>query len=100
LRYLEGLAPALEGERNHKCFAVANRLKDFGVPEEDCGALMADHWRCDPPLDDVELLTAVGSAYRAKQTQLGSAAPEVEFAAPVERGSTMRKLIDFCCVPE
>lgn len=45
LHYLEEEAPsANEGERNHKAYIVACRIKDLGVKSDVCAGLMIEHW--------------------------------------------------------
>ena len=88
---------ALEGERNHKCFLLANWLKDLGVPEAACVPLLQEYWDCRPMLDAVELHTSVASAYRSANSAFGSAAPESQFTAiPILRKTLLRRLLDFC----
>lgn len=78
--YLTSLPPAGEGERNHKGFAAAAKLKDFGVTEARALELMQEHWSCDPPLGRTEIKHVVRSAYRYGREAPGSAAPEAQFA--------------------
>ena len=78
--YLKSLPLTTAGERNHKGFATAAKLKDFGVAEARARELMQDNWLCEPPLDFAELKHVVRSAYRYGREAPGSAAPEVQFA--------------------
>ena len=104
LLYLHGLAPATEGERNHACFRVANKLKDLGVPEDACAGLLWDNWKCEPMLDEAELTLAIGSAYRSIKTAPGCESPEIQFAdvythsgqRPKMDKTLLRRLLDFC----
>lgn len=88
VHYLEHEAPvATAGERNQQGFKTAARLKDFGVDEATCLALMLEHWRCEPMLDRDEVAHVVRSAYRYGDLPPGAAAPESDFAPvapPVE----------------
>jgi len=79
IEYLAALEPATEGARNHRGFATAAKLKDFGVTETRARELMQTNWKCTPPLDFGELKHVVRSAYRYGRDAFGSAAPEVEF---------------------
>ncbi len=80
VHYLTNDAPAGEaGGRNDTGFKVAARVKDLGADEAACRALMAEHWKCAPPLDDAELAHVVHSAYRYGGSAQGSAAPEADF---------------------
>ena len=85
---------ATEGERNHKCFILANKLKDLGVMKSDCATLLWDYWNCQPQMDEAEMDVAIASAYRSTQSTFGSASPEVQFT--VVPRTLLRKLLDFC----
>lgn len=69
------------GKRNHQAFAIAARVKDFGVDQATCEALIAEHWKCEPPLEQQELAHVVNSAYRYGQRPIGVDAPETQFDA-------------------
>lgn len=84
--YLKSQLPVTEGERNHKGYAVACKLKDFGVTEADAPEFIAQHWKCEPPLDAAELAHVVRSAYRYGREAPGSAAPEVQFQPVFKEG--------------
>jgi len=58
--------PAIEGAGNVTTFATACRVRDWGVSEPACLALMLEHWneRCAPPWSVEELETIVSNAYR------------------------------------
>jgi len=79
IEYLQSLKPAGAGERNHKGFAAAAKLKDFGVAEWLAAGILEAHWKCDPPLDPAELNHVVRSAYKYGREIPGSDAPEVQF---------------------
>ena len=104
IEYLKTQPVVVEGERNHKCFLVANHLKDLGVDAGACLELLQEHWPCQPMLDDAELELAIGSAYRSTRTAPGSAAPETQFSVmstnceqsnKVDK-TWIRLLLDFC----
>lgn len=81
LEYLALEAPIPEaGSRNETAYRVACQVKDRGVLEDECHALMAD-WNAmlDDPLEDEELAITVRSAYKTGSSPVGSAAPEVLF---------------------
>jgi len=88
IRYLENEAPlAIQGKGGDQMtFAVAARIKDFGVPEQAATMLMWEHWneRCSPSWAPDELETKVRNAYRYGQNPPGADAPEVVFAEPAE----------------
>lgn len=84
LEHLASLPPAGEGERNHKGFAAAAKLKDFGVTENRAIELLQTNWSCTPPLDRAEIKHVVRSAYRYGREAPGSAAPEVQFSPVTE----------------
>lgn len=104
MEYLGSLPPAGAGERNHKGFAAAAKLKDFGVTEARALELMQEHWSCDPPLGRTEIKHVVRSAYRYGREVPGSAAPEVQFA-PVFTKTEQTESVNesearFSAVPE
>lgn len=81
LHYLQHEAPKGEaGARNDTGYKVAARCKDLGVDKDTCFGLMAEHWQCEPALDDTELAHVVNSAYTYGNDAVGSAAPEAVFA--------------------
>ena len=81
--YLLKEAPlALEGQGGDQTtFAVAARVRDFGVGEPVCLAMMQVYWndRCEPPWSDDELKTKVENAYAYATEKIGSLAPERDF---------------------
>lgn len=68
---------------DHGTFAVACRVKDFGISEPMCGELMLEHWRDARNLgkSDEHVLFRVGNAYRYGSSPVGVASPEAEFEA-------------------
>lgn len=72
---------------DHGTYAVAARVKDFGVSEPMCGEIMLEHWRDARNLGkgDEHVLFRVANAYRYGQNPVGIASPEAEFE-PVEVG--------------
>lgn len=81
--YLAGLDAVTEGGRNHAAFAAAAKVKDLGCGQDECQALMLEHWPCEPMLEPEELAVTIASAYRNGQNPQGAAAPEAQFE-PVE----------------
>ena len=81
--YLEHDAlPAIQGQGGDQTtFAVAARIKDFGVPEQAATMLMWEHWndRCEPRWEPGDLETKVQNAYKYSQNPFGVDAPEVVF---------------------
>lgn len=81
--YLEAEAPlAIQGSGGDQTtFAVAARVKDFGVGLRDALELMLLEWnsRCQPPWAADALEEKVRNAYRYGINPPGSAAPEVVF---------------------
>lgn len=77
--YLEGLETITQGERNQSGYAVACRLKDFGVSEFDMPGLLLEHWKCEPMLSTGELEHVVRSAYQYGKDAPGILAPEAVF---------------------
>jgi putative DNA primase/helicase len=83
-RYLANDAPlAVEGQGGDQTtYAVACRVRDYGVGEDAAAALMLDGWndRCSPPWSDEDLRRKVRNAYAYGQEPPGHAAPEHDFA--------------------
>lgn len=85
--YLKNSAPMGEaGSRNQTAFAVAARIKDFGVSAEACFELMADQWECEGDFSDEELRATIEHAYHYGEKAPGADAPEASFdaVAPAE----------------
>ena len=81
---------ALEGDHGDETtFKLICRVKDLGVDADTAEELLSEHWnpRCAPPWSDEDLHTKVGNAYKYGVAPVGVAAPEVEFAAPLEAPS-------------
>ena len=81
---------ALEGDHgDDTTFKIICRVKDLGVDADTAEELLSEHWnpRCAPPWSDEDLHTKVGNAYKYGAAPVGVAAPEVEFAAPIEAPS-------------
>jgi hypothetical protein len=83
--YLTTHAPvAVEGAGGDATtYAVACRVKDFGVDQHTAAELLLEHWngRCSPPWQSDELTTKVENAYAYGNLPVGAAAPEVQFEA-------------------
>jgi hypothetical protein len=63
-------------------YNVACRVKDFGIAEETCFELMAEHWnptKAIPPWTTGELEQKVANAYLYGTSPIGAASPEVQF---------------------
>lgn len=68
-----------EGTRNASCYATAAKLKDLGLPQDRCVALMAERWKCEPPLGSTELVSVIRSVFSRGQLEAGVDAPERQF---------------------
>jgi hypothetical protein len=71
-------------------YNVACRVKDFGITEEMCLELMAEHWnltKAIPPWSVGDLEQKVANAYLYGTSPIGAASPEVQFGR-VELEST------------
>lgn len=62
-------------------FRVAARVKDFGVPQDACAALMLEHWFDGCGWMPDELAIKVANAYRYGAERQGADAPEAIFGA-------------------
>ena len=82
--YLQNRAPlAVEGSGGDSTtFAVACKVKDFGLDASACLVVLLEHWnpRCQPPWQSDELQTKVENAYEYGKEIAGAAAPEAQFA--------------------
>lgn len=81
VRYLQDEAPeAIEGAGGDATtYAVAARVRDFGVPEPECAALMAEHWFDGCGWAPEELATKVANAYRYATGTFGGDNPAAIF---------------------
>lgn len=73
---------SLEGAGgDQRAFAVAARVRDFGVGQMECLELLLDHWNdeCQPPWSHEELANKVENAYRYATKTAGANAPEAVF---------------------
>ncbi|MFQ5508373.1 MAG: DUF3987 domain-containing protein [Leptospirillia bacterium] len=80
--YLKQAEPAVEGTGGDaRTFQVAAAVKDMGIGEANCLALMLAHWneRCAPPWDPAELAVKVGNAYRYGSEPPGVDTAEADF---------------------
>lgn len=62
-------------------YAVAAKVKDFGVSQEKCLELVLDHWPPAEGKDDDHVAFRVANAYRYGQNAPGIASAEAEFDA-------------------
>ncbi len=87
IQYLQTDAPlAVKGQGGDQTtYRVAARVKDLGVGQDRCHALMFEHWnpRCPPGWSFERLGEKVAHAYRYGIEPQGIAAPETQFT-PVE----------------
>lgn len=85
--YLHNTAPlAIQGDGgDHVAYRVACVVKDFGVPQTSCLALMLDLWndRCSPPWPPEDLSCKIENAYKYGTEPPGGMAPDNVFS-PVE----------------
>lgn len=71
---------------DNTAFAVAARVRDFGVDPITAHELLLDHWndRCEPPWSPDELWTKIDNAYQYSKDIQGNAAPEAHFTPVAE----------------
>jgi hypothetical protein len=90
--FASGQAPlAAQGAAGDQAtFKVAAKIKDYGVDEDTCYAVLSEHWnpRCSPPWSEEDLRAKVRNAYAYGQDAVGSAAPEADFKPIILRGET------------
>jgi RecA-family ATPase len=96
IAYLLGAPVAVEGQGGDTLtYHTACAVKDRGISEDTCVALLAVHWneRCSPPWDAEELARKVHNAYAYAQEAPGSKCPEAAFQpVPVEAPAVPRTL--------
>lgn len=71
----------LKAAPDHGTYRHAARVKDFGVSQETCLALMLEHWPGADSRDEPHIAFRVENAYRYGQNAVGVASPEAEFEA-------------------
>jgi hypothetical protein len=76
IEYLRSLPVVEEGGRNVALMLATRRIGDLGVTVDRAVAIMEEHFQCVPALDEEEIYTTVHSAYRKRQTPVGSQSPE------------------------
>lgn len=79
IEWLIAQESVVEGERNHTGYVVACKLRDFGLNEADTAAVMREHWKCQPPLDDAEINHLAHSASNYAQNDPGVLSAEAMF---------------------
>lgn len=79
IEFLERLEPAGEGQRNHKCFAAAAKIKDFGLSRDRANFVMSAYWKSEPALGLEEIEHTVTAAYNYGQNTIGIDSPEAAF---------------------
>lgn len=75
--WLASAEPSVEGQGGDaRAYAVAARLRDFGVSEQQAADLMLNHWndRCEPPWTPGEIAIKCRNAYSYAQNEPGVAA--------------------------
>lgn len=72
------------GDRNHKGYIVACKLRDFGLDQARVLHLMQDDWKCEPALETDELEHVIRSAFQYSQNSFGIDTPEKEFKPVVD----------------
>jgi hypothetical protein len=93
-QYLIGAEPAVEGAGGDAhTFAVAAKLKDFGLTPETALDLLLEHWnpRCAPAWDADDLQRKVHNAFAYGTSPPGIASPQLDFE-PVETTQAGNKL--------
>ena len=76
IEYLASLPLVEEGGRNNACMLAARKLGDLGVAVDQAIPIMVEHFRCNPPLDEAEIITTVRSSYRHRENPVGADSPE------------------------
>lgn len=79
IEWLKAQPPVNEGERNHKGYAAATKLRDFGCTQDEALELLVHEWRCDPALPLAEIQHVVNSAFKYGQNPPAALAVETHF---------------------
>jgi hypothetical protein len=74
--YLRNQEPTTSGARSNDCFKHAAKMKDFGLEKSQVVEVLAEFWKCEPPLSDDELIFTVNNAFTYSKSPAGIAAPE------------------------
>ena len=72
--FLKVREPAIEGQNgNDHTYATAVQVKDLGISQDKCLAMLLEHWndRCAPPWDEAELKRVVENAYAYGKSRPG-----------------------------
>ena len=71
---------AVRGEQSENAVKLACAVRDFGVSEDKCNAIMQE-WaaRCSPPIMPEDLARRVANAYAYAQNRIGSRSVEAMF---------------------
>ncbi len=79
-RYMENAPSPDRGERNDTAFKIACQLKDRGADPDMCAEFLSE-WNeaLEDPIEDMELDTLLGSAYKSGQNAIGAIAAESVF---------------------
>lgn len=78
VKFLNSRPVVTSGARNYEAFKTASMLKDFGCDHDQNIFLMENLWKCEPPLDEEELLAVVASAYKYGNEAQGSKSIEAQ----------------------
>jgi hypothetical protein len=79
IEYLESLPMVQAGGRNVALMHATRKIGDFGVTVDQAVPLLSTHFRCEPPMEEHEIVTTVHSSYRGRETPQGSNSPESSF---------------------
>ena len=102
IEWLKNDAPkAIEGSGGDDAtILVANGVGDFGISQDTCLDLMAEHWndtKASPPWDLDDLAAKVANAYRSRKTPLGTkVVPEFDAVAlPIKAALPVQNVGNF-----
>ena len=79
IAHLQSLEFVTQGSRNQACYQAICVMKDFGLDKTQMPDVLNQFWKCDPMLDDHEILITINSAFKTGKNDPGVLAPENVF---------------------
>jgi len=79
--WLKAEPPPVPGNRNNRAFALACRLKDFGLSAPSVHEVLQEHWNApsDDPLPEAEIEACAENCFKSGRYAPGCASAEEEF---------------------
>jgi hypothetical protein len=101
IEYLLSLPVVTAGGRNVACLNAARKIADFGVTLSQAVPIMIEYFRCQPAMEEAEIITTVRSSYNNRQNPVGAESPEgMGFQALGEDGEPLPEQPQSDAFPE